>query len=155
MKQIAFAIVVLLNLVGCSSREDQAAKIPVTLDKAQIDIAQMNNIFQGSGGTMSEDWWCYLVNPKPENESERWKRLVGLQNRPITITDGREVLATGQVKSIITSQDKSVALSITFPTPTILDDLENKLGIHRPEMPPALRGTSKPSSNTHTSTRSP
>ena len=48
----------------------------------------------------------------------------------------RKVLAIGQIKSYMGSRDKIEALSITFPTQKILDDLEKKLLTQKESSPP-------------------
>ena len=144
MKSLGFLCVVVLTLVGCS---DSLRNQPVVLDKAQIDIPQMNAFIQGPVGTTNWNWnwnWtCFLARPR-EGDPIKWSSV--LCNRPILITDGRNVLATGQMVSVL-GGDEFLALGIRFPTPSMVDDLEKKLGIQRVEIPPAPLGTSAPSAD--------
>ena len=139
MKHLAFAIMVVLTLVACSPPDDQQPKPPVRIDKARIDIAEMNTYAKDSPSRTN--WFCLLAKPKPEDESQIFKRTQRLQGRRIYITDGSEVLATGRIKGILTMEGKLAGLDIVFPTPQIKDDLEKKLGIHHGETPPPLPGT--------------
>jgi hypothetical protein len=138
MKSLGFLCVVVLMLAGCS---DSLRNKPVVLDKTQIDIPQMNAFIQGPSG--STNWTCFLARP---GKSDPIKGAMVLCNRPILITDGRNVLTTGQIASVI-GGNEFLALGISFPTPSIVDDLEKKLGIQRLEIPPAPLGTSAPSAD--------
>lgn len=131
---------VALSLVACSPPDEQQPEKPVRIDKAQIDIAEMNTMAKDSpSGT---NWFCLLAKPKPEDESQIFKRTQRLQGRRIYITDGREVLGTGRIKGILAMEGKFAGLDVVFPTPQIKDDLEKKLGIHHGEMPTSLPGAS-------------
>ncbi|MCX6902544.1 MAG: hypothetical protein NTW03_03530 [Verrucomicrobia bacterium] len=152
MKQLGFAAIVVLSLAACSPQEDAQAKKPVTLDKAEIDVAEMSKFIKDRPVT---NWWCLLAKPKAEDEDKSWKRVQALTHRTVCITDGPEVLATGQIAGIITTQGKFTGLDITFQTPKILDDLENRLGIHRTELPPSLRDSFRDRSKRSSSTNSP
>jgi hypothetical protein len=137
MKSLGFLCVVVLALVGCS---DSLRNKPVVLDKSQIDIPQMNAFLQGPVGTTNWNWTCFLARPR-EGDPIKWSSV--LCNRPILITDGRNVLATGQMVSVLVlGGNEFLALGIRFPTPSMVDDLEKKLGIQRVEIPPAPLGTS-------------
>jgi hypothetical protein len=136
MRQLGFTIILALTLAGCSSREDQdSKKEAISIDKAQINIAKMNQFFQDTAA--STNWHCFLLNkPEPDDEAERFKRLKTMSGRPVRITAGRDVLATGQISGILTSQDRYEGLSITFQSPEARQELEAKLGIQRQPMPP-------------------
>jgi hypothetical protein len=140
MKSLRFLCVVVLTLVGCS---DSLRNQPVVLDKTQIDIPQRNAFIQGPVGIRNWNWTCFLAKPG-EGHPIKWSSV--LCNRPILITDGRNVLATGQMVSVL-GGDEFLALGISFPTPSIVDDLEKKLGIQRVEIQPATLGTSAPSAD--------
>ncbi|MCX6925925.1 MAG: hypothetical protein NT154_22370 [Verrucomicrobia bacterium] len=104
----------------------------------------MNAFIQGPSG--STNWTCFLAKPR---EGDRMKWAMVLCNRPILITDRRNVLATGQIASV-SGGNEFLALGISFPTPSIVDDLEKKLGILRLEIPPAPLSTSAPSADAFT-----
>jgi hypothetical protein len=123
MKSLGFLCVVVLTLVGCS---DSLRNKPVVLDKTQIDIPQMNAFIQGPVGITNWNWTCFLARPR-EGDSIRWSSV--LCNRPILITDGRNVLAIGKIAGVMVDGNKLEALGISFQTPSIVDDLEKKLGI--------------------------
>ena len=139
MRNIGIILLLALTLVACSSREDQDAKSkPISIDKAQIDIAKMSQFFKDAAPSSS--WRCYLLaKTEPEDEAARWKRVKDMSNRAVQITDGTEILATGKIEAIITSQDKYEGLNITFPSPAVAEALEKKFGIQRPQMPPSLK----------------
>ena len=47
MKQVGFSIMLVFALAACSPREDGDAKSKtISIDKAQIDIAKMNQVFK-------------------------------------------------------------------------------------------------------------
>jgi hypothetical protein len=104
----------------------------------------MNAFIQGPVGITNWNWTCFLARPR-EGDSIKWSSV--LCNRPILITDGRNVLATGKIAGVMVDGNKLEALGISFPTPSIVDDLDKKLGIQRVEIQPATLGTSAPSAD--------
>ena len=139
MKHLAFATIVVLNLVACSPPEDQQPKKPVRIDKAQIDLAEMNTFVKDSPSRTN--WFCLFAKSKLQDEDQATGRSQRLQGRSIYITDGREVLATGRITGILNMEGKFAGLDIVFPTPQIKDDMEKRLGIHHGEMSPPLPAT--------------
>lgn len=123
MNQIAFTIILVLALMGCSPRDDRDARNdPITIDKAQIDVAESQKYFPSATRTHL----FVLTNISSQNDEANWKRVKALTHRPVRITDGREVLATGQIASI--RDGKTEGLNIAFQSPEALEVLEKKLG---------------------------
>src|SRR5262249_33582642 len=113
MRQIGLAIILTLAWVSCSPRNDQ--KQPLFIDKTQIDLPQSDPYSYPP--SQRTKWHCTLLSKAgPEDENALWKRIKAMQGQPVNITDGREVLASGEVIAIIESQGKYLGPVIAFPT---------------------------------------
>jgi len=130
MKQIKLAIIAALTLVGCSSKDDQDAKNqPLSIDRAQIDLSASDPyLYPPSERT---NWHCTLlvkVKTGPEDDDVRWKRLRAIHGKPVRITVGREILATGQIAGVSESQGKYLGPIIALPSSEVAEELYRKLG---------------------------
>ena len=134
MKQLVFTIVIAFTMVACSSREEREAKNqPVSIDKSQIDLAA-SDPFHIYPPRVSTNWNCTLLaKTGPEDDDVRWKRTKTMCGKPMQITDGREILATGQIVALTTSQDRYMGPVIAFQSLEAAQELYNKLGYRQPK----------------------
>jgi len=139
MKSFTFTILLTLMLTACSSRENRDAKLePIIIDKKEIDISLHNLIIKGPSKATNTEWICKLFKKsEPLDEDARVSLLVSMDHRQVRITDGTEVLAIGQFRgTLYDKEERYHGVTIEFPSPEIIEDLEKKLGIRHPELPP-------------------
>jgi hypothetical protein len=125
MKHLGVAVILVFTLVACSPQQDQDAKNdPISIDKAQIDVAESDSVLNFARPGKSYRFF-FLTNTAPADEVARWKHVQNMDGRTVRFMDGREVLGTGKIKGVL---EGKVGLSIAFPSPEALEDLERKLG---------------------------
>jgi hypothetical protein len=125
MKPLGLAMILVFNLVACSPRQDRDAKNePISIGKAQIDVAESDAALNFARPGISYRFF-FRTNTVPANEVARWKQVQNMDGRTVRIMNGREVLGTGKLKGVL---EGKVSLSIAFPSPEALEELERKLG---------------------------
>ena len=132
MKPIAFTVIVGLALVACSPQEDpEARNQPVSIDKTQIDVAESDKYLNFAVPGLQSRLFV-LTNTVLQDDEVRWQRVKALSRRPVRITDGNEVLATGQIAGIWQGREgEREGLNIEFQSPEVLEELERKLGFRQ------------------------
>jgi hypothetical protein len=129
MKRTGLAIMAALALVGCSPGGDQNAKNqPISIDRTEIDLNESNPyLYPPSERT---NWHCtLLVKTNREDDDVRWKRVQSMHGKPVTITDGQKILATGRIVALSHSQEKYLGPVIAFPSVEVAEELYRNLGL--------------------------
>lgn len=126
--QIGFAIIAGFALLGCSARNDQNAKNePLSIDRTQIDLSESDPYSWPL--SQRTNWHCTLLaKTGPEDDEVRWKRLNAMHGKLVKITDGREILATGQIAAVTSSQGRYLGPAIALPSLEVAEELYRKLG---------------------------
>lgn len=131
--------ILILMIVNYAKREPKPVdRSPISIDKTQMDLAFHGRIFRSSAPLTNREWDCYMLKTsQPLDEEARDRMNMAVRRRLAIITDGTEILATGQIAGAFWDMSHVFfGYSVTFDTPETVQALEKRLGIVHPVSDP-------------------